>query len=185
MQPKLKIETMKVADLVPYAGNAKEHPDWQIDQIAASIDQFGMNDPVGIWHDKDGRPTIVEGHGRVLALKRLGVEECPVIALDHLDDDGRRAYVHVHNQTTLTSGFDLDALNAELADIPGFDWEDFGFDPPEPEEGPTAEDVEEVDVPDAPAQRCERGQKWSLGGHILVCGDATSAEDIERLLGGG
>lgn len=184
MQPKLKIETMKVADLVPYAGNAKEHPDWQVDQIAESIETFGMNDPVGIWHDKDGRPTIVEGHGRVLALRQLGIEECPVIALDHLDDDARRAYVHVHNQTTLTSGFDLDALNAELADIPGFDWEAFGFEVPETQEGPTAEDVEEVDVPVAPEPRCEPGQKWSLGGHILVCGDATSAEDLERLLGG-
>lgn len=186
MQPKLKIETMKVADLVPYAGNAKEHPDWQIDQIAASIEQFGMNDPVGIWHDKDGRPTIVEGHGRVLALKRLGVEECPVIALDHLDDDGRRAYVHVHNQTTLTSGFDLDVLNAELADIPGFDWEDFGFDPPvSNEETRSLEDVEETEIPVAPAERVHLGEIWKLGDHILMCGDSTNIADMAKLLRGG
>lgn len=128
MQPKLKVERMKTRDLVPYAGNAKEHPDWQVEQIAESIKQFGMCDPIGIWHDADNRPVIVEGHGRVLALKRLGIDECPVIALDHLDDDARRAYVHVHNQTTMTSGFDMDALAVDMESLPEFDWAAFGFD---------------------------------------------------------
>ncbi len=128
MLPELRVETMKVADLVPYAGNAKEHPDRQVREIAESIERFGMCDPVGIWHDADGRPVIVEGHGRVLALEQLGMAEVPVIALDHLTDDERRAYVHVHNQTTLTSGFDFDALNVEMAALPDFDWAGFGFD---------------------------------------------------------
>lgn len=128
MQPRLKIEKARVADLAPYAGNAKEHPEWQVEQIANSIREFGMCDPVGIWHDADGTPVIVEGHGRVLALKMLGIDECPTISLDHLDDDARRAYVHVSNQTNLSTGFDLDALKVDLADIPGFEWDDFGFD---------------------------------------------------------
>lgn len=128
---KLKIEQMAVADLAPYAGNAKEHPDWQVDQIANSIEQFGFNDPVGVWTNADGVCEIVEGHGRILAARKLGLESVPVIRLDHLDDDARRAYVHVHNQTTLTSGFDLDKLQAEMDSIAGFEWADFGFDMPD------------------------------------------------------
>ena len=63
-----------IDELTPDPNNAKAHPDWQIEQIAASIEQFGFDDPVGVWHDADGRPVIVEGHGRVLAAKELGIE---------------------------------------------------------------------------------------------------------------
>ena len=128
MQPELAVETMNLAELVPYAGNAKEHPEWQIDQIAESIGRFGMCDPIGIWHDGEGRPVIVEGHGRVLALERLGVETAPVITLDHLTDEERRAYANVHNQLTMNTGFDMAMLEADLADLPEFDWQDYGFD---------------------------------------------------------
>ena len=85
-------------------------PRWQVEQIANSIDQFGFNDPIGVWTNPQGVCEIVEGHGRLLAAQKLGIEKVPVIRLDHLDDDARRAYVHVHNQTTMTSGFDLDKL---------------------------------------------------------------------------
>lgn len=125
--PKLKVERAKVSELVPYANNAKLHSAEQIDQIAASIDQFGFNDPVGVWTRPDGQLEIVEGHGRIMAANLLGIEEVPIIKLDHLDDDARRAYVHVHNQTTLSSGFDLQTLDLDLAEL-NFDWEDFGFE---------------------------------------------------------
>lgn len=115
-------------ELVPYAGNAKEHPDWQVEQIAASIDQFGFNDPVGIWHDHDGAPIIVEGHGRVLAAKELGIKRVPIVTLDHLDDEGRRAYTLAHNKLTTNTGYDADVLAAELAGIENIDMADFGFD---------------------------------------------------------
>ena len=117
---------MPVGDLVPYAGNAKEHPDGQVDEIAASIAEFGNCDPIGVWHDADGRAQIVEGHGRVLALRKLGIGTAPVIFLDHLTDEQRRAYAHVHNQTTLSSGFDVEALCADMAGL-DFDWESLGF----------------------------------------------------------
>ena len=113
----LEIVEMPVADLVPYAMNAKEHPAEQVAQIAASIEEFGMNDPVAVWHDKDGVPIIVEGHGRVLALQKLKRETCPVIFLDNLSDTQRRAYTLVHNQLTLNSGWDADKLEAELENI--------------------------------------------------------------------
>lgn len=113
----LEIVEMPVADLVPYAMNAKEHPAEQVAQIAASIEEFGMNDPVAVWHDKDGVPIIVEGHGRVLALQKLKRKTCPVIFLDNLSDTQRRAYTLVHNQLTLNSGWDADKLEAELENI--------------------------------------------------------------------
>ena len=128
MQPKLNVETVSTADLIPYAGNAKEHPDWQVRQIVESIKRFGFNDPIGVWHDADGQPIIVEGHGRVLAAKELGIDEVPVISLDHLDDEGRRAYTLVHNQLTTNTGFNLDALDSELAALGDIEMEDFGFD---------------------------------------------------------
>lgn len=132
MTPELEVTMMPTGGLVPYVGNAKRHPEWQVDQIAASIEAFGFNDPIAVWHDVAGHPVIVEGHGRLLAAKRLGMEEVPVVTLDHLDDEGRRAYTLAHNQTNLTTGFDLQMLDAELDAIEGFDMSEFGFEVEEP-----------------------------------------------------
>ena len=123
----LKAEMMPTSALVPYAGNAKRHPDWQVEQIANSIQAFGFNDPIAIWHDVAGHPVVVEGHGRLLAAKLLGMGEVPVIRLDHLDEEGRRAYTLAHNQTNLTTGFDFQMLDSELDAIEGFDMSEFGF----------------------------------------------------------
>ena len=127
-QPELRVYEVPTGELVPYAGNAKEHPDWQVGQIVASIERFGFSDPVGVWHDPEGRPVIVEGHGRVMAAKELGMESVPCVALDHLDDEGRRAYALAHNQLTMNSGWDDLALSDELADLADMDMGDFGFD---------------------------------------------------------
>ena len=113
----MKITTAKTSELIPYAKNAKLHPDWQVKQIAASIQEFGMNDPIAVWHDKNGTPIIVEGHGRVLALEKLGIEECPTISLDNLSDEQRRAYTLVHNKLTMNTDFDMEMLESELLDL--------------------------------------------------------------------
>lgn len=126
--PELKITMAKVDELVPYAGNAKLHPFEQIEQIANSIEEFGNNDPIAVWHNADGEMEIVEGHGRLLALKKLGIEECPVICLDHLTDEQRRAYVHIHNKLNMNSGFDIGILSSEIEQLDSFDWGEFGFD---------------------------------------------------------
>lgn len=126
-QPALKIEEMPVDSLIPYANNAKIHTRKQIDEIAASISDFGNCDPIAVWHNCDGEPEIVEGHGRVLALKKLGVKTAPVIALDHLTDEQRRTYTHVHNQTTLSSGFDYEALTEDMDNL-NAEWSSYGFD---------------------------------------------------------
>ncbi len=125
--PELEVREMAVADLVPYANNAKKHPKEQIDQIAESISEFGNCDPIAVWHNEDGEAEIVEGHGRVMALKQLGIDTAPVICLDHLTDEQRRAYTHVHNQTTLSSGFDEQALIEDMDNL-NADWEALGFE---------------------------------------------------------
>lgn len=125
--PELKVREMAVADLVPYANNAKKHPKEQIDQIAESISEFGNCDPIAVWHNEDGEAEIVEGHGRVMALKQLGIDTAPVICLDHLTDEQRRIYTHVHNQTTINSGFDEQALIEDMDNL-NADWEALGFE---------------------------------------------------------
>ena len=184
-EPKLKIETARVEDLVPYAHNAKEHPDEQIEQIARSMLEFGNCDPIAIWHNERGEPEIVEGHGRLQALQSLGREFAPVIALDHLTDEQRRAYTHIHNQTTLSSGFNLETLSAEIAAL-DFDWEAFGFDDMgAPDLGEfTESEIDEAEIPEFIETRCSRGDVWALGDHRLVCGDSTEAEDFARLMDG-
>ena len=125
--PELEVREMAVADLVPYANNAKKHPKEQIDQIAESISEFGNCDPIAVWHNEDGEAEIVEGHGRVIALKQLGIDTAPVICLDHLTDEQRRIYTHVHNQTTINSGFDEQALIEDMDNL-NADWEALGFE---------------------------------------------------------
>lgn len=125
--PELEVREMAVADLVPYANNAKKHPKEQIDQIAESISEFGNCDPIAVWHNEDGEAEIVEGHGRAMALKQLGIDTAPVICLDHLTDEQRRIYTHVHNQTTINSGFDEQALIEDMDNL-NADWEALGFE---------------------------------------------------------
>ena len=118
----LKIEYVDINEIKPYENNAKLHPKEQIEQIKKSIQEFDMCDPIGIWHGE-----IVEGHGRYLALKELGETKIPVIKLEHLSDDKRKAYALVHNQLTMNTGWDNELLDIELDSI-SFDMTDFGFD---------------------------------------------------------
>lgn len=118
----LKIEYINIDEIKPYAKNAKLHPDEQVEQIAKSIREFGFNDPIALWHGE-----IVEGHGRYLAAKKMAIHEVPVIRLDELTDEQRRAYMLVHNKLTMNSGFDIDILNDELSAL-SFDMTDFGFE---------------------------------------------------------
>lgn len=123
----LKIEYMSIADLAPYDGNAKLHPKKQVEQIAESIKEFGFNDPIAI--DENG--TIIEGHGRLLAAQMLGMDSLPVIRLDGLTDEQKRAYTLVHNQLTMNSCFDIEQLQIELDSITSIDMERFDFEMPE------------------------------------------------------
>ena len=120
----LKIEYLPKESLKPYVGNAKLHPAEQIEQIKKSIQEFGFRDPIAIWHDNE----IVEGHGRLLAVMEMpDVTEVPVIRLDDLTDEERRAYALVHNKLTMNTDFDFDLLNEELGSLTDIDLSDYGF----------------------------------------------------------
>lgn len=151
-QPSLRVEYVPTDELVPYAGNAKEHPEWQVGQIANSIERFGFDDPVGAWHDQDGRVVIVEGHGRVLAAQRIGLRTVPVVWLDHMDDEGRRAYGLVHNKLTMDTPWDDDALAAEVETLKGIDMSDFGVTLETAADSP-AEVAQTVDSPEVETVR--------------------------------
>ena len=120
---KLKIEYVPIDSIKPYKNNAKLHPDEQVEQICNSIRETGFNDPIGVWHDE-----IVEGHGRLLAAEKLGMKEVPIIRLDDLTDEQRRAYMLAHNKLTMNSGFDVELLDMELAEIETIDMTLLGFD---------------------------------------------------------
>lgn len=120
----MEIIKLRLDQLKPYEKNAKRHTDEQIQHIINSIEQFGMNDPIGIWGEKN---VIVEGHGRYFALKKMGVKEVDCIRLDHLSDEERKAYTLVHNQATLETPFDDDLLKIELDSIFDIDMSEFGF----------------------------------------------------------
>ena len=119
----LKIEYLPVEDLVPYQNNARKHTNTDVSAIAKSIEMFGFDDPIGIWKGN----VIIEGHGRLMAAKQLGMETVPVIRLDHLTDEERRSYALVHNKSAELSEWDFSLLDIELADI-DLDMSDFGFD---------------------------------------------------------
>lgn len=121
----MEIIKLNINELKPYENNAKIHTKEQIEQIKKSIEQFGMNDPIGIW-GKDN--IIVEGHGRIEALKELGINEVECIRLDHLTDEERKAYTLAHNKLTMNTDFDYTLLDEELNDILDINMEDFGFD---------------------------------------------------------
>ena len=134
----LKIEYIAVEDLKPYEKNNKKHEDFDVGEIAKSISKYEMIDPVGIW-GKDN--TIVEGHGRVIACKQLGIDKVPCIRLDHLTDEQRREYAIVHNKSQELALYDFDNLADELADLDLSDFDfDFGIDTDAEEETEIVED---------------------------------------------
>ena len=177
---KLNVEYIPIGDIKPYKNNAKIHTAEQIEQIKKSIEEFGMNDPIGIW-GKDN--IIVEGHGRLIACLDLGYDEVPVIRLDDLTDEQRRAYTLIHNQTTMNTGFDIDILNEELENIE-IDMSDYGFDI-EFDDIEEQKEIIEDEVPEVPEEpKAKLGDIYQLGNHRLMCGDSTSVTDIDKLLNG-
>ena len=177
----LKIEYIAVNDLKPYDKNNKKHEDFDIGEIAKSISKYEMIDPVGIW-GKDN--TIVEGHGRVLACKQLGIDKVPCIRLDHLTDEQRREYAIVHNKSQELALYDFDNLALELDELDFSDFSfDFGIDTDTEEETEIVEDeAPEVDEDAEPITKL--GDVWQLGRHRLMCGDSTDKATVELFMNG-
>ena len=120
---KLKIEYVPIDTLTPYEKNARRHQEEDVNFIKNSIKQFGMSDPIGVWSDKN---IIVEGHGRWMALKELGYTEVPIIRLDHLTDEERKAYALAHNRSAELSDWDYELVFEEIHNL-DFNFNDLGF----------------------------------------------------------
>jgi DNA modification methylase len=180
----LQVELWPIDRLLPYAANARTHPDEQIEQIAASIAEFGFNVPCLV--DEGG--VLIAGHGRLLAAKRLGLAQVPVIRLAHLSETQARAFRIADNRIALNAEWDNALLAIDLGQLQevGFDLTLTGFNEDEfnrlllvGTEGESDPDAA-PDLPEHPVTR--RGDLWLLGPHRLLCGDATDAADVERAL---
>lgn len=176
---------VKVESLIPYARNSRTHSDAQVAQVAASIKEFGFTNPVLL----DEGNGIIAGHGRVLAARKLGIDEVPAIRLTDLSETQRRAYVIADNKLALNAGWDLEMLSLEMKDLESLDFDIslIGFDkdeltdlfPEEATEGLTDEDA----VPEVPEEPVTKlGDVWILGNHRLMCGDSTSIDAVETLM---
>lgn len=172
----LKIEYINAVDLKPYEKNARKHGTADLEGIKKSIQEFGFNDPIGIWKDN----IIIEGHGRLLAAKALGMDKVPCIRLDELTDDQRRAYTLAHNKTAELSAWDFEILEQELSEI-DLDMTAFGFEIPEGDKEIEEDDAPEIDEENEPTAK--QGQIYKLGNHRLMCGDSTNKEHVKRLVG--
>ena len=183
----MKIETTPIDKLVPYVNNARTHSPEQVDQIAASIKEFGFNNPVLI----DKKNGIIAGHGRVMAARKLELKEVPTVRLEHLTETQKKAFILADNKIAMNAGWDEELLALELKDLDDvmFDLNLTGFDgkeldeliQPEPVAGLTDED----EMPEAPVEPVTKtGDLWILGNHRLLCGDSTKPEDVERLMDG-
>lgn len=175
----------KVDSLIPYALNARTHSDEQVAQIAAAIREFGFTSPVLIDEDKN----LIAGHGRLMAARKLGLDEVPAIIVTGLDDRKRRALVIADNKIALNSGWDEEILANELSDLGEEFGELMGFSQEELEDLIVQEvppnDGDEDAVPDVPEQPVTvLGDVWLLGKHRLMCGDSTSVDAVDKLMAG-
>jgi DNA modification methylase len=183
----VQIKQVAVEKLIPYVRNSRTHSDAQVAQIAASIKEFGWTNPILV----DGTNGIIAGHGRLLAARKLGQTEVPVIELAHMTESQKKAYVIADNQLAMNAGWDTSMLTLELSDLKeaGFSLDILGFDPkeldnllePEQVDGLTDEDA----VPDVPEEPVTKlGDIYQLGNHRLMCGDSTSIDAVEKLMDG-
>lgn len=184
------IEMTPVSSLRPYSGNARRHSRKQVRQIAESMRRFGFTNPVLISDDGE----IIAGHGRVMAAKEIGLEVVPTLRLSHLSAEERRAYVLADNKLALNAGWDHEILAIELSALidldfdvalTGFSLAEIDLTLDQAREAKT-DGVPSADlVPPLPSVATIRhGELWLLGRHQLLCGDARSRADVERLLAG-
>lgn len=184
-----KIAHWPIDKLLPYARNARTHSESQVAQIAASIAEFGFVNPCLV----GGDGVLVAGHGRLMAARKLGLESVPVVVLDHLTQTQRRALVIADNRIAENSAWDEAMLRIELDALAedGFDLDLTGFDPDalaelmagdEPDNAGNTDDDAVPEAPETPVSK--PGDVWVMGGHRLLCGDATNAASYDRVLDG-
>lgn len=164
----MKIEKVKIDSIKVYPNNAKIHTAEQIEEIKKSIQEFGNNDPIAI----DEKGFIIEGEGRYLAQKDMGLTDVEVIKLTHLSEEQKVAYMLVHNKLTMNTGFDIDLLEEELAKISSIDMKDFEFDIKELEK-----ELEKEENDAVPSTESSFNYKQQYG-VIVIC---KNEEDQEKV----
>lgn len=187
MEKEMQYYLANVSDLIPYIRNARTHSESQVNQIAASIKEFGFLSPILIAEDN----TILAGHGRLAAAQKLGLKQVPCVKESHLTETQRRAYIIADNKLSLNAGWDEDMLAIELSELQGadFDLDLLGFD--EIELASIFEDDKEVGDDDFDVEKelekptfSKTGDIWTLGRHRLICGDSTKEETYGALMEG-
>jgi DNA modification methylase len=177
------VEMWPVEKLRPYHKNPRSHSAEQVTKIAASLLQFGWTNPILVASDAG----VIAGHGRLMAAQQLGLTEVPVIELSHLSPEQRRAYVIADNALALAAGWDEQLLAAELKDLDalGFNLDVIGFDDDELRDLLGEDAPEEAPIPATPETPVTQpGDRWLLGAHVLVCGDCTNEDVVQRTMAG-
>lgn len=186
-----RIELWSIEKLKPYDRNSRTHSAEQVEQIASSMVEFGFTQPILV----DSADGIIAGHGRLMAAKRLNLSEVPVIVLDHLTEEQRRAYVIADNKLAMNAGWNEELLASELASLHdvGYDLSLTGFSDDELDDLLADAEVTEVppgqgnedSVGEPPAEPVTvLGDVWVLGKHRLMCGDSTSIDAVDVLMAG-
>lgn len=187
MQTTTKMELVDIDKLIPYVNNARTHSPEQINKLRASLREFGFINPVIV----DDKFNIVAGHGRVMAAQAEGIKEVPCVYVDYLTEAQKKAYILADNRMAMDAGWDEDMLRVELEALQdmAFDLSMTGFDEKELSDlFKTDEHVEDDDFDlDAALEKAafvKKGDIWTVGRHRLMCGDATSAQDVAKLMDG-
>ena len=181
-----EMQLISVDKLVPYVNNARTHSAEQILKLRSSLREFGFVNPIII----DREFNVIAGHGRLMAAKEEGIEEVPCVFVDYLTDAQKKAYILADNRMAMDAGWDEELLKIEMEELQnlGYDLEFTGFDEKELADLFGVDDKEvkedEFDLTAAleKASFVERGDVWFVGKHKLMCGDATSSEDVAKLM---
>ena len=188
MKTTTEMKLVPIAKLVPYVNNARTHSPEQILKLRSSLREFGFINPVIIDRDYG----VIAGHGRILAAREEGITEVPCVFADHLTEAQKKAYIIADNRMAMDAGWDEELLRVEIEALQAADFDPLltGFDA---DELASLFDNGEKDVQDDSfdltaalnkASFVERGDVWSVGRHRLVCGDATSEDDVALLMDG-
>ena len=184
-----EMQLIPLGKLVPYVNNARTHSPEQLTKLRSSLREFGFINPVII----DREFNVIAGHGRIAAAKEEGMEEVPCVFVDYLTEAQKKAYILADNRMALDAGWDEELLRIEIESLQGadFDVSLTGFGEDELADlfaGDGEKDVKDDDFDLSAALEkaafVERGDIWTVGRHRLVCGDATSAEDVAALMDG-
>ena len=181
-----EMQLISIDKLVPYVNNARTHSAEQILKLRSSLREFGFVNPIII----DREFNVIAGHGRLMAAKEEGIEEVPCVFVDYLTDAQKKAYILADNRMAMDAGWDDELLKIEMEELQnlGYDLEFTGFDEKELADLFGVDDKEvkedEFDLTAAleKASFVERGDVWFVGKHKLMCGDATSSEDVAKLM---